>query len=113
ETDSTGMTGVEPGDLLGDHRRRPQWQQQRAGCSPSSVGVFEDEAHHLQRQRHVPGEPAMVLARHDPVEAAVECQLCLRTYLAHDARRVEIVVRVQTTRDRFRREWCGAGHWCL
>ena len=95
EPDPAAMAGLEPGDLLGDERRGTQGKQQRRRGGPPRRSLRQDEGGHLQGLRHVAGEAAVVLARHDAVEAVVEGEGGLRAELADDGVGGQLVVRVQ------------------
>jgi hypothetical protein len=94
------MPGVEPRDLFGQHGGWSQRKQQRARCRPAARGVVEDEGRDLQRVREVARKPAVVLARHDAVEAELEGEGRLLAELTDDVSGLELVVRVQPDRDR-------------
>ncbi len=104
ETYPTGVTGLQPRHLLRHERSGPEWEQEwRRGGPPRRV-LGQDEGRHLQRLGHVPGEATVVLAGHDPVEAAVEGETGLRAELADDVVGGKFVVRVQPDGDRSRGE---------
>ena len=80
-----------------------------AAAAQPVASLRQDEGGHLQRLRHVAGEAAVVLARHDAVEAVVEGEAGLRAELAHDGVGGELVVRVQPDGDRPGVERIGRG----
>ena len=94
------MTGLQPGDLLRNERRRPQGEQERRRSGPAACVLLQYEGGHLQRLRHVAGKATVVLARHHPVEAVVEGESGLRADLADDGVGGKLVVRVQPDGDR-------------
>ena len=93
-----------PRRLLGDQRRRPEGKQQRARRGPPVGHRLEAPPGRLQGVGEVAGEPAVVLARHHPVEAVLGGERCLRPELVDDPGRGAVVVRVQAQRHRARRE---------
>ena len=104
-------------DELGATRppRRPaRWTAAEAEAVPPRPTrwlLCQNEAGHLQRLRHVSGKATVVLAGHDPVEAAVEGKTRLRAELIDDGVSGEVVVRVQPdgNRSRGRMDWKTAG----
>ena len=96
-----GMARREPRGLLDHERGRPEQQQQRARRRPPGRHRVERESRGLQRVREVAREPAVVLARHHPVEPVRRP----RAPPARAARSTisgagEIEMRIQPQRDR-------------
>ena len=71
-----------------------------AGGCPANPAFLQNERRHLKRLRHVAREPAVMLTGHDPVEAAAKGNARLIAQFVHDCFGFELVVRVQTNRDR-------------
>ncbi len=99
EADPATMTRLQPRHLLGHQCGRSKRQEQRGGRGPPRGVLLQDERGHLQRLRHVPGEPAVVLTGHDPVEPTVQGETRLSADLADDGICGEFVVRVEPDRD--------------
>ena len=100
EPDPTAMASLEPRDLLGNERGGPERKQEGCGRGPARRVLCQDEGGHLQRLRHVSGEAAVVLARHDAVESGAQGEAGLCAELADECVGGKVVVRVQPDRDR-------------
>ena len=107
ESDTTAVTSLEPGDLLSNERRGPEWKQERCRRGPPRRVLRQDEGRHLQRLRHVSGKATVVLAGHDPVEPVAEGETGLRAELADYLVGGKFIVRVQPDGHRSGTEWSG------
>jgi hypothetical protein len=99
ETNPAWMSSVEPGDLLRHESGRTKGQQQWRGRGPTCPALFQYERRHLKGLRHVARKSAVVLTRHDAVEAAAKGEARLLAEFAHYCFGLELVVRVQANRD--------------
>ena len=99
ERNPVGKAGGKPGDLLDNHRRRPQWQQQRTRRGPQLLRDVKQPSGGLDRVRQVTTEGVVVLAHHDAVEADVFGKSALREQLVDDRRGVKVEMRVEPERD--------------
>ena len=104
EPDPPGIAGPQPGDLLGDERRRAQREEEGRGGGPTHVVLGQHEGGHLQGLRHVAGEATVVLAGHDAVEAVAERDAGLAAELGDDGLGRQLVVRVEPDGDGARRK---------
>ena len=109
QSDPAPVARLQPGDLLGHERRGAQGEQEWCGGGPPRGVLLQDEGGHLQRLRHVAGEPAVVLAGHDAVEAMRQGERCLSAQLVDDGVGGELVVRVEPNGNRPRGERSGRG----
>jgi hypothetical protein len=99
EANPAWMPSVEPGDLLRHESGRTKRQQQWRSRGPTGPALFQHERRHLKGLRHVTRKSAVVLTRHDTVEAAAKGKSRLLAEFAHDCISLELVVGVQANRD--------------
>ena len=98
QPDEPGEARRQPRHLLDHERGGPQRQQQWARHGPSRRHGLEQPSRRLQRIGHVAGEPAVVLARHDPVEPGLYPEHRLVPQFAHGLLGPEPDMGVSATR---------------